>query len=139
MRFASAFSLLHIAAASAVAALWIAVFSLLREPVRHKLSAIMIAGAGAAYLSGGLGIWEFIACFAFTAVAYKGLASYRFVGIGWAMHTCWDLVHHYYGHPIIPFAPLSSAGCAVCDLWLAIWYFFGAKSIFGQVAEPVQG
>jgi Family of unknown function (DUF6010) len=38
----------------------------------------------------------------------------------------WDVVHHLYGNPIVPFAPLSSAGCAVCDLVLAGWYFAGA-------------
>jgi Family of unknown function (DUF6010) len=99
--------------------------------MRHKLSALMIAGAGAAYLSGGLGAWEFVACAAFTAVAFKGLDDYRFIGLGWVMHTCWDLVHHFHGRPIIPIAPDSSAGCAICDLLLAAWYFLGARSIFG--------
>ncbi len=69
----AAFSLLLIVGALGVAIVWIAAFSLLREPMRHKLSAIMIAGAGAAYLSGGLGEWELAACATFTAVAYKGL------------------------------------------------------------------
>jgi hypothetical protein len=134
----SAFSFFHIVAASTVAAIWIAVFSLLREPMRHKLSAIMIAGAGAAYLGGGLGPWELIACAVFTAMAYKGLEDYRFIGVGWFLHTCWDLVHHFHGRPIIPFAPLSSAGCGICDLWLAIWYFRGAKPIFplAQASSP---
>jgi Family of unknown function (DUF6010) len=50
------------------------------------------------------------------------------------MHTCWDLVHHFYGQPIIPIAPDSSAGCAICDLLLAAWYFLGARSIFGLAA-----
>jgi uncharacterized protein DUF6010 len=125
------FSFLHIVSALGVAVVWMAAFSLLREPMRHKLSAIMIAGAGAAYLSGGLGPWELVACAAFTAVAYKGLDDYRFIGLGWFMHTCWDLVHHFHGRPIIPFAPDSSAGCAICDLLLAVWYFVGARSIFG--------
>ena len=131
MQSQAAFSLLHIVSALGVAVVWIAAFSLLREPMRHKLSAIMIAGAGAAYLSGGLGKWELAACTAFTAVAYKGLDDYRFIGLGWVMHTCWDLAHHFYGHPILPFAPDSSAGCAVCDLLLAAWYFTGARSFFG--------
>jgi hypothetical protein len=145
MHIQSAFSFLHIAAASAVAIVWIALFSLLPEPVRHRLSAVMIAGAGAAYLSAGLGLWEFVGCIVFTAIAYKGLDDYRFIGMGWFLHTCWDLVHHFYGHPIIPFAPLSSAGCAVCDLLLAFWYFLGAKSIFAlartslRKAEPARG
>lgn len=127
----SAFSLPHVAGALGVAVIWIAIFSLLREPMRQKLSAIMIAGAGAAYLSGGLGPWELVACAAFTAVAYRGLEDYRFIALGWIMHSCWDVVHVYYGHPIIPFAPNSSSGCAVCDLLLAAWYFQGARPFFG--------
>jgi Family of unknown function (DUF6010) len=60
---------------------------------RRNFMAIMIGGAGAAYLNGGLGIWEF----AFTAVvtycAYKGLHSYPFIGIGWLLHTGGDVIH----------------------------------------------
>ena len=136
MQSYAAFSLPHIASALGVAVLWIAAFSLLREPMRHKLSGIMIAGAGAAYLGGGLGPWELVACAAFTAVAFKGLDDYRFIGLGWVMHTCWDLVHHFHGHPIIPFAPDSSAGCAICDLLLAVWYFLGARPFFGLLGTP---
>ena len=73
-----------------VAILYIAACSFLREPNRRNFNAIMIAGAGAAYLSGGFGRWEF----AFTAIvtyfAYQGLRSYNFIGIGWLFHTGWD-------------------------------------------------
>src|SRR5712692_8638004 len=103
--------------------------SLIKEPNRRNFMAIMIGGAGAAYLSGGgLGNWEF----AFTAVvtycAYRGLHSYRFIGLGWILHTAWDLVHHFYGNPIIPFLPTSSLGCAITDAVLAVWFFAGAPS-----------
>jgi hypothetical protein len=135
MEFHGGFSPLHVASALGVAMAWIAAFSLLREPARHKLSAIMIAGAGAAYLGGGLGRWEVAGCAAFTVVAYKGLEDYRWIGLGWVMHSCWDVVHCLYGHPILPFAPDSSAGCAVCDLLLAAWYFLGARSIFGAAGR----
>ena len=105
--------------------------SLLTEPSRRNFNAILVGGAGAAYLSGGgLGIWEIV----FTAVmaycAFRGLRSYRFIGLGWLLHTAWDVVHHYYGHPIIPFVPNSSAGCAASDALLAIWFFAGAPSLF---------
>ena len=92
--------------------------------------AIMIGGAGAAYLNGGLGPWEF----AFTAVvtycAYKGLHSYHFIGIGWLLHSGWDVMHHLYGNPIVPFAPTSSLGCAICDPVIALWCFTGAPSVY---------
>jgi Family of unknown function (DUF6010) len=93
--------------------------------------AIMIAGAGAAYLSGGgLGKWEF----AFTAIvtfcAYKGLQSYRFIGLGWILHTLWDVIHYFCGAPIIPFLSTSSAGCAITDAVIAVWFFANAPSVF---------
>jgi hypothetical protein len=114
-----------------IAAVFVLLSSLLKEPSRRNFNAIMIGGAGAAYVSGGgLGICEF----AFTAVvtfcAYKGLQSYRFIGIGWLLHTGWDVVHHFYGNPIVPFAPLSSAGCAITDALIAIWFFAEAPSVF---------
>jgi hypothetical protein len=65
-----------------------------------------------------------------TAIAYGGLTRYWLIGLGWVLHAGWDLVHHLYGNPIIPFLPLSSAGCGICDLALAAWFFAGAPSPF---------
>ncbi len=113
-----------------IAVLFIAACSLLKEPARQNFSAIMIAGAGAAYLNGGLGVWEFAFCTLMTFVAYRGLSDYRFVGLGWLLHTAWDVMHHLYGNPIVPFVPGSSAGCAICDSALALWYFLGAPSVY---------
>ncbi|MFD3308803.1 DUF6010 family protein [Streptomyces sp. NPDC058656] len=103
--------------------------SLIREPHRRRFNAIMVAGAGAAYLSGGgMGGWEF----AFTAVvayvAYRGLDSWTFIGVGWLLHTAWDVVHHVKGNPLIPFAHDSSLGCAICDPVIALWCFMGGLS-----------
>lgn len=124
------FTIINAAGAVGVAVIYIMLFSLLKEPVRQKFNAIMIAGAGAAYLSGGLGLWEFPFCTLMAIVAYQGLTRYYFIGIGWLLHTCWDMVHHLYANPIIPFSPSSSAGCAVCDSILAIWFFCGAPNVF---------
>ena len=111
---------------------YIALSSLIQEPNRRHFNAIMIGGAGAAYLSGGgLGKWEFLFTAVVTYCAYKGLGSYRFIGIGWMLHVAWDLMHHFYGNPIVPFLPTSSAGCAITDTLLAIWFFAGAPSVFG--------
>ena len=105
--------------------------SLIKEPNRRNFMAIMIGGAGAAYLSGGgLGKWEFVFTAVVTFCAYKGLQSYRFIGLGWILHTAWDLVHHFYGNPIIPFLPASSLGCAITDAVLAVWFFANAPSVF---------
>jgi hypothetical protein len=113
-----------------IAIVFIALASLLKEPARQNFNAIFVAGAGAAYLNGGLGAWEF----AFTAVAtycaYRGLASYGFIGLAWILHTLWDVVHHFYGRPIVYFQPTSSAGCAITDAILALWFFAGAPSLY---------
>src|SRR5262245_21194676 len=123
--------LVDIMAPVVVATLFIVVTSTLKEPQRRHFNAIMIAGAGAAYLNGGLGLWEF----AFTAVvtycAYKGLNSYGFIGLGWLLHTGWDVMHHLYGNPIVPFYPTSSLGYAICDPIIAVWCLAGAPSVYG--------
>ncbi len=83
--------------------------SLIKEPHRRRFNAIMLAGAGAAYLSGGgFGPWEvpFTALMAY--VAYRGLESWTFIGIGWLLHTAWDVAHWLKGQPILHFAHDSS-------------------------------
>jgi hypothetical protein len=112
-----------------VAAVLILVISLIREPGRQKFSAVFLAGAGAAYLSGGLGLAEFAFCAVITFLAYRGLNNYRYIALAWVLHTCWDLLHHYHGNPIIVFDPTSSIGCAICDLGLTAYYAFGAPGI----------
>jgi hypothetical protein len=92
--------------------------------------AIVIAGAGAAYLNGGLGKWEFAFTTLMTYVAYRGLRSYNFIGVGWLLHAGWDVMHHLYGNPIVPFIPGSSLGCAICDPVIAISCFAGAPSVY---------
>jgi hypothetical protein len=119
-----------------IALVFIALTSLLKEPARQKFNAIFVAGAGAAYLNGGLGAWEF----AFTAVAtwcaYRGLASYGFIALAWILHTFWDVAHHFYGRPIVYFQPTSSAGCAITDAILALWFFAGAPSAYTLLRRP---
>ena len=123
------FTVLNAVAAAGIAFIYIFLSSLIREPERQKVSAVIVAGAGAAYLSGGLGMWEFAFCTLMTFVAYKGLTNYSFIGIGWLLHTAWDVTHHLYGNPIVPFEPASSAGCAVCDSILDLWFFAEAPSV----------
>ena len=127
--------LVDVVAPVVVAMLFIVATSAFKEPQRRHFNAIMIAGAGAAYLNGGLGIWEF----AFTAVvtycAYRGLNSYGCIGLGWLLHTGWDVMHHWYGNPIVPFVPTSSLGCAICDPIIAAWCFAGAPSVYGLVTK----
>jgi hypothetical protein len=113
-----------------VALVFISLCSLFKEPNRRSFNAIFIAGAGAAYLSGGFGIWEFVFLAVVTYCAYRGLRSYRFVGVGWLLHTGWDVLHHLYGNPIVPFVPDSSFGCSITDPVIALWCFAGAQSVY---------
>jgi uncharacterized protein DUF6010 len=113
----------------AIAGVFILLVSLLPEPARRRFNAIFVAGAGSAYLNGGFGVWEFpyaaVACW----VAYRGLDDYRFIGLAWLMHTCWDVAHHFWGNPIVPFQATSSAGCAITDALIAIWFLRGAPTV----------
>jgi hypothetical protein len=113
-----------------VALVFISLCSLLGEPGRRDFNAIMIAGAGAAYLNRGFGVWEFIFTVLVTFCAFRGLGSYNWIGIGWLLHTGWDVLHHLYGNPIVPFVADSSFGCAVCDPVIALWCFAGAPSVY---------
>jgi len=109
---------------------YVALNSFIREPHRRRFNAIMVAGAGAAYLSGGgFGPAEL----AFTAVvtycAFRGLESWRFIGVAWLLHTAWDVAHHVKGYPLLPFAEHSSLGCAICDPVIAAWCLGGGHSV----------
>ncbi len=111
------------------AVVFIIVMSLMREPSRQRFNAILVAGAGAAYLSSGLGGLELVFCTIMTVLAYRGLNHYAFIGAAWLLHSAWDAVHHMLADPIVIFAPTSSAGCAVADALIAIWFIAGAPDI----------
>src|SRR5207237_4195033 len=99
-----------------VAIVFILLCSLMKEPNRKNFMAIIVGGAGAAYLSGGgFGKWELAFCTLMAICAYNGLRSYRFIGIGWLLHTGWDILHPLYGNPILAFDPRSSLRYAICD------------------------
>jgi len=104
--------------------------SLVRDSVRQQLNAIIVAVAGAAYMSGGLGFWEYPFIPAATAAAYFGLSSYPWIGVAWLLHVGWDIVHHFYGNPIWPWMPLSSLACATFDGLIAVWFLAGAPSVY---------
>ncbi|PWT96994.1 MAG: hypothetical protein C5B51_32250 [Terriglobia bacterium] len=108
--------------------------SIIKEPNRRFLMAILLGGAGAAYLSGGgFGKWELAFCAAISFCSYLGLRSYSLIGIGWLLHTAWDILHHLYGNPILAFDATSSLGCAICDPVIAVWCFAGAPSLYEAV------
>src|SRR5262245_28648583 len=117
-----------------IGGLYVLLSSLIPDRHRRPFNAIVVAGAGAAYLSGGgLGAWALGFTAAATWVAYPGLAPWTFSGIAWLMHTAWDVVHHLKVYPIIPFAGDSSFGCAICDPAIAIWCFAGGRPVLGML------
>jgi len=113
-----------------IATVFILLLSLWKEPNRRYFMAIIAGGAGSTYLSSvGFGKWEFAFCLVLTVCAYRGLRSYRFIGIGWLLHAGWDILHHLHGSPMLPFDPTSSLGCGICDPVIAAWCFAGAPSL----------
>ena len=119
------------------AILFVLVVSLVREPARRRFMAIFVAGAGAAYLNGGLGLWEFAFTAIATYIAYRGLESYRFIGAAWVLHAAWDVIHHFYGRPIVFLSPISSAGCGITDTLVAVWFFAGAPGVHDRFRQRV--
>jgi len=114
-------------------AVFIALMSFMREPTRRTFNAILVAGAGGAYLSGGgFGPWEVVYPVVATPVAFLGLQSYSFIGAAWLMHSGWDIAHHLYGNPIWPFMPTSSFGCMMFDAVIAMWFIGGGRSVWGR-------
>jgi hypothetical protein len=120
------------------AVVFVLIMSLVREPTRRTLNALVVAGACGAYLNGGFGLWELPFPLIAIPVAYRGLASHRYIGVAWLMHAAWDLPHHLWGNPIWPFMPTSSFGCFVFDTLIAIWFLAGAPTVirFGRALTP---
>ncbi len=112
--------------------------SLVKEPVRRQLNAVLVAGTAGLYISGGFGMWE-LPYIAVGFVAYLGLRSYRAIGIAWLMHAAWDMAHHLYGNPIWPFMPTSSWGCTIFDSVIGLWFLAGAPSVFARPSRQSVG
>jgi hypothetical protein len=118
-----------------IGVLYVLLNSLIHEPHRRRFNAIMVGGAGAAYISGGgFGAWELAFTVVLAYCAFRGLDSWTFIGIAWLLHTAWDVAHHLYGNPIIPFAEHSSLGCAISDPVIAAWCLAGGPSLIGPLS-----
>jgi hypothetical protein len=111
------------------ALLFVAVMSLVAEPTRRTLNAVILAGASGVYLSGGFGPWELIYPVIGAAIGLRALRSYRWIGVGWLIHAGWDIAHHLWGNPIWPFMPSSAFGCMMFDSLIAPWFLAGAPSL----------
>jgi hypothetical protein len=114
---------------------FVLLMSVVKEPARKTLNALLVAGASGVYLSGGLGPWELVYPVAGTVVSYFALRSYRWIGVGWLMHAAWDVVHHLYGNPIWPFMPTSSFGCILFDSAIAVWFLADAPTPWNRADQ----
>lgn len=119
-----------------VSLLWIALAALAREPARQRIQAVIVAVAAGAYMNGGFGSWELAFSVLVAVCAYFGLSEYRWLALGWALHTCWDTAHHIAGRPMITWLPDSSFNCAVTDLVLAAWFLAKAPSPWDFLKRP---
>jgi hypothetical protein len=120
------------------AAVFVALMSLVHEPARRTLNAVLVAGAAGVYLSGGgFGAWELLLPMVMTPIAYHGLVSYKSIGVAWFIHSAADAVHHLWGNPIWPFAPMSSLGCLIFDAAIGVWFIMGAPAVWrSRAAAP---
>ncbi|MFE6280992.1 DUF6010 family protein [Streptomyces sp. NPDC057877] len=63
-----------------VGVVYVLLMSLVREPHRRPLNALLIGGAGGTYLSAdGLGAWELVFSALMVYVAYRGLRSWAWI------------------------------------------------------------
>jgi hypothetical protein len=120
------------------ALVFVAAMSLVTEPTRRTVNAIILAGASGVYLSGGFGPWELIYPVIGAAIGFRALGSYRWIGVGWLIHAVWDIAHHLWGNPIWPFMPSSAFGCMVFDTMIAMWFLAGAPSFLKQVRATMR-
>ena len=130
------FTVVHAVLAVALVPVFITLMSLFKEPTRQKLNAVIIAAAGAVYSNHGLRGWEEAFQVLMIFVAFKGLTNYRYIAAGWVLHTLFDIPHHLYAVPLDPGAPFSSAVCAVFDPLIAVWFYFGAPTVFDWFRKP---
>lgn len=116
------------------ALLFVLGMSLVAEPHRKTINAVLAAGTPGLYISGGFGPWELLYAAAATPIAYRGLTSFRFIGLAWLMHAAWDLPHHLWNRPIWPYMPTSSLGCIIFDSLIALWFLAGAPALIRRVS-----
>jgi hypothetical protein len=113
-----------------LAPIFITIMSLIKEPLRQKINAGLLAVAGGAYINAGIMPFDQMFNVLLVIISYKGLQNYKYIALGWILHTFWDIVHHFYGNSIDPSIPSSTNVCAFFDVFIATWFYFGAPSIF---------
>lgn len=114
----------------ALGGLFVLGVSLIREPLRRQSMVVLLVFAVGCYWQGGLGMLEYPFIILGLISAVAGMRWYPMIGVGWLVHTIVDMLHHQAGLPLLPSVPLSSLGCAVFDIVIAIWFFVGAPNVW---------
>ena len=124
-------TLLGLVAPVLIGLAFVSVMSLVRDDRRRlQLNALVVAGASGTYLSGGVfGPAELVGATAVLVCAFLGRRSWTWVGVAWLLHTALDVAHASRGAELLPWAPHSSTGCAICDPVIALWCFGGGRPV----------
>lgn len=110
--------------------IFVFLISIIREPYRQRLMAIMLALAGGVYMNNAYQLMPGIFALVMACFSFLGLNNYKFIGIGWLLHSAYDWVHYSNGFPMINDVPGSAFGCAIFDIGIAIYFFFNAPNLF---------
>jgi Family of unknown function (DUF6010) len=120
-----------LAAATVLGALiYIGVFSLIPEPSRRYLSIVALASGSSLYYDGGLGAWDKLFWLGVMGLAFAGFRWYPAIGVGWIVHTIWDVLNFRVGHGLETNVLRINLHCAIFDPIIALWFAFGAPSVW---------
>jgi Family of unknown function (DUF6010) len=112
------------------ALLFIGALSLVREPSRRYLSVVALASGSSLYYAGGLGGWDKLFWLTVMGFAFAGCRWYPAIGIGWIVHTAWDIFNFRAGHALETGVLRINLHCAIFDPIIALWFAFGAPSVW---------
>lgn len=131
------FSLMFVLQNVLFAIAFVLVVGAIKEPIRQKAMAIMLAMAGGMFAYPPYAELGFLWGVGIAVCGYFGLRSYKFIGIGWILHGVWDTFRYSQDAGLVGMGPHSSLGCAVFDPMIALWFFLGAPSVwkFAQQSE----
>lgn len=111
------------------ALLFIFAVGFIPEPWRQRAMALMLAFAGGVFLHDPTNSYGVLLAVAIAAFALSGFWRYWMLGLGWLLHTAWDINLHVHGHGLAGGDPMGAFGCAVFDPIIGIWLVFGAPSV----------
>ena len=117
--------------------IFVFLISIIREPYRQRSMAIMLALAGGVYINNAYQLMPEIFALVIAIFSLLGLKNYKFIGIGWLLHSAYDWIHYTNGFPMINHAPGSAFGCAIFDIGIAVYFFFNAPNLLSIIKSKI--